>query len=48
MAVRIDCGTSYIRRCIKGPMMRFKEETDEGINATMIELTKTTKEIRGH
>lgn len=27
-------------------MMRFKEETDEGINAKMIELTKTTKHKR--
>lgn len=39
--VRIDCRRSYVRWPIKGTMMSFKEETAEGINAKMIELTKT-------
>lgn len=34
--VRIDCRRSYVRRCIKGAMMSFKEETAGGINVKMI------------
>lgn len=30
-AVRIDCKRSYVRRCIKGAMMSFKEETAESL-----------------